>query len=542
MKTIITWTAILVTLAGTVATFAAPPKTINYQGYLNFKGAPANGPLSMTFSLYSSNPARNNPVWQETQPSVPVTNGIYNVQLGDKNPLRGPFDVPYYLGVQIEGDTEMSLQPLSSAPYALRAITADSVAANSVDSAAISGKINNSKLDLSTVVAKAGDTMTGTLHLPALQAINPADVGQAGLFQISNYASNSPALLATTDGTGAGVFGENTGSGNAGRFQIFNPDNGASALYAQTNGSGYAGEFIGPVRVIGPVLVTDPVSSTVPTGTAPFMVASTTQVNNLNANLLNGKLASEIISAAADEVRIPISSCGTTISTSGSYYVTQNLSSNGNCITVSASNVTIDLMGFTLAGNNTGFNSGISITEIQGGMSDVEIRNGTIKKFYDGIISPVLSLSLRVINIRAVQNRNSGINLNGDFNLVKNCTVWANGIFGIISGNKATIIENTINANNTNNISGGGGLFVYGSTMVGSSLIKDNILIGNLLNNIYVDGSQNVLESNLLNGSTNGIVFNSSGNFYANNRASGNTTNFNLNGTTQVDGGGNVGF
>jgi hypothetical protein len=265
-------------------------------------------------------------------------------------------------------------------------------------------------------------------------------------------------------------------------------------------------------------------------------------VNNLNANLLNGKLASEIISAAADEVRIPISSCGTTISTSGSYYVTQNLSSNGNCITVSASNVTIDLMGFTLAGNNTGFNSGISITEIQGGMSDVEIRNGTIKKFYDGIISPVLSLSLRVINIRAVQNRNSGINLNGDFNLVKNCTVWANGIFGIISGNKATIIENTINANNTNNISGGGGLFVYGSTMVGSSLIKDNILIGNLLNNIYVDGSQNVLESNLLNGSTNGIVFNSSGNFYANNRASGNTTNFNLNGTTQVDGGGNVGF
>ena len=125
MKTIFTWAAILVILAGTVAAFAAPPKTINYQGYLSFKGAPATGPLSMTFSLYSSNPARNNPVWQETQPAVPVTNGIYSIQLGSVTPITAPFDVPYYLGVQVAGESEMTPQPLSSAPYAVRAGVAD---------------------------------------------------------------------------------------------------------------------------------------------------------------------------------------------------------------------------------------------------------------------------------------------------------------------------------------------------------------------------------------------------------------------------------
>lgn len=80
MKTIIVWTAALVAL--TTLAFAAVPLTINYQGYLKntTTGVPASGSVSMTFSLYSSNPARNNPVWGEMQPKVPVTNGVYNMQ------------------------------------------------------------------------------------------------------------------------------------------------------------------------------------------------------------------------------------------------------------------------------------------------------------------------------------------------------------------------------------------------------------------------------------------------------------------------------
>jgi len=112
----------------TALAFADVPKTINYQGYLTATGGiPATGPLGMTFSLYSSNPPRNgNYIWRETQPAVPVTNGIYSTQLGSVIPITAPLDVPYYLGVKVESDNEMPLQPLTSVPYALRAGIAES--------------------------------------------------------------------------------------------------------------------------------------------------------------------------------------------------------------------------------------------------------------------------------------------------------------------------------------------------------------------------------------------------------------------------------
>ncbi|MBL0225716.1 MAG: tail fiber domain-containing protein [Geobacteraceae bacterium] len=159
-----------------VAAFAAVPGTINYQGYLkNTDGTPVKSPTSIRFSLYSSNPPRNdNYVWRETQPAVDVANGIYSTQLGSATPLAAPFDVPYWLGVKIEGDAEMDLQPLSSVPYALRAglanavpaasigtpalldssVTTAKIAAGAVTDSQISGTISAAKLDLSGVQKK----------------------------------------------------------------------------------------------------------------------------------------------------------------------------------------------------------------------------------------------------------------------------------------------------------------------------------------------------------------------------------------------------
>ena len=115
-------TLIIATLA-----FAGVPHTINYQGYLKDgkTGAPVSVKTSVVFALYSSNPARSNPVWQEDKDVTPA-NGIYSTQLGSTRPITAPFDVPYWLGVKVGGDAEMALQPLSSVPYALRAGTAES--------------------------------------------------------------------------------------------------------------------------------------------------------------------------------------------------------------------------------------------------------------------------------------------------------------------------------------------------------------------------------------------------------------------------------
>jgi len=98
----------------TTLAFATVPQTINYQGYLkDSTGAPVTSATSVRFSLYSSNPARNNPVWRESK-SVTPANGIYSTQLGSTTPFNTPFDVPYYLGVKVETDLEMLLQPLGS--------------------------------------------------------------------------------------------------------------------------------------------------------------------------------------------------------------------------------------------------------------------------------------------------------------------------------------------------------------------------------------------------------------------------------------------
>ena len=49
--------------------------------------------------------------------------------------------------------------------------------------------------------------------------------------------------------------------------------------------------------------------------------------------------------------RTPISSLPYTITESGSYYVTGNLSSTGHGIIIESSGVTVDLMGFSLTGD-----------------------------------------------------------------------------------------------------------------------------------------------------------------------------------------------
>jgi hypothetical protein len=101
---------------------AGIPQTINYQGYLKqADGTSVNTATKIKFSLYSSNPHRNNPLWNETQPAVDVNHGIYNVQLGTVTPISAPFDIRYWLGVSVNDGAELSpLQPLASVPYSFK--------------------------------------------------------------------------------------------------------------------------------------------------------------------------------------------------------------------------------------------------------------------------------------------------------------------------------------------------------------------------------------------------------------------------------------
>lgn len=225
----------ILTLA--VAAFAAVPGTINYQGYLmNTDGTPVSAPTSIRFSLYSSSPNRNNPVWQDTQSLTPA-NGIYSIELGKTKPITVPFDVPYYLGIKAGTDAEMALQALSSVPYARRAASVDSGTQTlQTGGASNVGLIvkgaNGQTADLQqwqnstgtavASVSSVGDlTLTGNLNLPATTA-------STGIIK-----SGTDTLIHTY---GTGNFFAGIQAGNLSMTGIYNTASGINSLRYNTTG------------------------------------------------------------------------------------------------------------------------------------------------------------------------------------------------------------------------------------------------------------------------------------------------------------------
>jgi hypothetical protein len=100
---------------------AQAPQRISYQGVLtNDQGVPLDGSYNLTFKLYVENPLFGAASWTETQNAVVVTAGFFAVELGKVNPITLPMTVPYFLGISVNGGTELAPRtPLTSAPYAL---------------------------------------------------------------------------------------------------------------------------------------------------------------------------------------------------------------------------------------------------------------------------------------------------------------------------------------------------------------------------------------------------------------------------------------
>ena len=100
---------------------------ISYQGILRDSAGDLvpDGTYELSFALWTQEVGGLFPYWTETD-SVYVSDGVFNVRLGSNNPLDGlNFNVPYWLGVSIYPDPEMSPRtPFTSAPYARRAATA----------------------------------------------------------------------------------------------------------------------------------------------------------------------------------------------------------------------------------------------------------------------------------------------------------------------------------------------------------------------------------------------------------------------------------
>jgi parallel beta-helix repeat protein len=139
----------------------------------------------------------------------------------------------------------------------------------------------------------------------------------------------------------------------------------------------------------------------------------------------------------------PIKSLPYTITAPGHYFVAGNLTATGSGITVNADNVTLDLMGFTMAGPGSGSNNGIFIHQRR----NVEIRNGVVKNFGSNGIQEgyIGGRGHRIINMRVHNNGAFGITLLGNGHTVMNCTATANN-YGIVA-DSSVILQNVASRN-----------------------------------------------------------------------------------------------
>ena len=253
----------LLLMLGAVGAVAAPPKTISYQGYLkDGTGKPVTAATNLNFRLYSSTRVESGPLWSESR-SVTPANGVYSVELGTVTPLDPlPFDRLYFLGVTVERESELiPRQPLTSAPYAIRAAQSDNVSTSSqivstvpdgtpplwVSSMTLVPNLNADLLDskhAGDFVLKAGDTMTGTFNLLATlattnQIISKLPTGTAPLL-VSSTTMVRNLNAEMVGGKKASDFVLKTGDTMTGTLNL--PTNG---LVVGTNQLAVSGNYVG---------------------------------------------------------------------------------------------------------------------------------------------------------------------------------------------------------------------------------------------------------------------------------------------------------
>ncbi|HEX9047117.1 MAG TPA: right-handed parallel beta-helix repeat-containing protein [Verrucomicrobiae bacterium] len=211
------------------------------------------------------------------------------------------------------------------------------------------------------------------------------------------------------------------------------------------------------------------------------------------------------------EARTPVASVPFTITNSGSYYLTTNLTgvAGTNGITIMANDVTVDLNGFALLGV-PGSQDGINIGgPMYNGYTNITVINGAIQGWGRyGIGGSIYNGSFK--HVQANLNASTGFNV-GRNSVVRECTATGNGSYGFY-GSPYCIFESCVAQGNGNDgieaggsrvlnclvsANGGSGIWAYGESFVSGCLSEDNAWSGIGL------GSDSVAVNNTCSGNNN---------------------------------------
>lgn len=112
-----------------IALIAAPPRTLTYQGKLtDDSGVAITGSRTITFKIWKdeTSTASADSLWAE-ELSVPVTNGLFDVTLGESTPIDISFDEQYWIELTVGTETLTAREKLATVPYAHRAVYVDNI-------------------------------------------------------------------------------------------------------------------------------------------------------------------------------------------------------------------------------------------------------------------------------------------------------------------------------------------------------------------------------------------------------------------------------
>jgi hypothetical protein len=196
-----------------------------------------------------------------------------------------------------------------------------------------------------------------------------------------------------------------------------------------------------------------------------------------------------------DSVRLPGTPITgqTTISTPGHYYLTRDVTVTGGqiAITINASNVSLDLGGFTVGGNDAVGSWGIYVAGVQ---SDIRISNGTVKDFQFGLdagddtrvqidgvnaVSNVRGFQIGhyqvLTDCHAMFNTETGIYVPGGESTIRDCTVIGNAGDGISLGPlTGNLVERSFVLGSGASIRDTGNFNTLGENVVGSIVLGNN--------------------------------------------------------------------
>jgi hypothetical protein len=152
------------------------------------------------------------------------------------------------------------------------------------------------------------------------------------------------------------------------------------------------------------------------------------------------------------EPRTGITNLPLTISQGGSYYLTQSFSQafTTNAISITTSNVALDLCGFTIAQTTANSSAGINIQSSNANtvIRNVQVRNGSIVGFSTGV--SCLGGHLCVLEHNVVTEGGTGISCAASGaapatgNIVRTCIAGDNSAIGVIFSADATNNANAV--------------------------------------------------------------------------------------------------